>query len=151
EVAMDMPHRPAAFTLTSQRLGAIPLVNHFLARMRLDEVLGRWLPGHDARCQIRPATLARIVITNLVVDHQPLYGLGEWANAHAPAALGVPADQLTVLNDDRAGRMLDRLLRADRVSMLAELMVAVSATFSVDTSRLHNDSTSLSVHGAYPS
>ena len=45
--------------------------------------------------------------------------------------------------------MLDRLFLADRGSLLTELMTGVIREFGIDCSRLHNDSTSVSVHGAY--
>ena len=45
--------------------------------------------------------------------------------------------------------MLDRLFHADRGSLLTELMTGVISEFAIDCSRLHNDSTSVSVHGAY--
>ena len=38
---------------------------------------------------------------------------------------------------------------ADRGSLLTELMTGVIGEFGIDCSRLHNDSTSVSVHGAY--
>ena len=45
--------------------------------------------------------------------------------------------------------MLDRLFLADRGSLLTELMTGVIGKFGIDCSRLHNDSTSVSVHGTY--
>src|SRR6266702_1795361 len=48
-----------------------------------------------------------------------------------------------------AGRVVDRLFRADRGSLLTELIVGVIGEFGIDCSQLHNDSTSVSVRGAY--
>ena len=147
---MDTPNPPAApFTLTSQRIGALPVINHVAARMRLPAVLRHRLPCTDARVVIPPATLAQLVITNLVAGHQPLYALAGWARAHVPALLRLSEIQAAALNDDRAGRMLDQLFHADRTSLLTELMVTVIREFGIDMSQLHNDSTSISVHGDY--
>src|SRR6266545_1396275 len=52
---------------------------------------------------------------------------------------------------DRIGRALQKLFEADRASLLTELIVGVVGEFGVDTSELHNDSTSVSMHGAYRS
>ena len=79
----------------------------------------------------------------------PLYGLGEWAAAYAPSLLGLPDADTVWLNDDRIGRALVTLFDADRASLLTELIVGVVAEFGVDTAEMHNDSTSVSVHGAY--
>ena len=40
---MDTPNSDP-FGLVSQRLGALPVINHFLDRIGLDELLARWLP-----------------------------------------------------------------------------------------------------------
>ena len=140
---------PAPFTLASRRLGALPLVTHFARRIGLPGLLDRWVPPDDARLALDPATVLSIVVANLCIEHRPLYALGEWAAAYEPALLGLAGGQAGLLNDDRAGRMLDRLFLADRGSLLTELMTGVIREFGIDCSRLHNDSTSVSVHGAY--
>jgi len=139
----------APFTLASRRLGALPLVAHFARRMGLPGLLDRWVPPDDARLALDPATVLGAVVANLCTEHRPLYALGEWAAQFEPGLLGLAEDQAGLLNDDRAGRMLDRLFAADRGSLLTELMTGVITRFGVGCSRLHNDSTSVSVHGAY--
>ena len=111
---MDTP----AFTLTSQRLGALPLIGWFAARMGVPRLLDTWVPADDARLALDPAVVIAVMIANLTVEHRPLYALGEWAAAYEPAVLGLAAGYAGLLNDDRAGRMLDRLFRADRGSLL---------------------------------
>jgi len=139
----------APFTLASRRLGAVPLVAHFAGRTGLPGLLDRWVPPDDARLALDPATVLAAVVVNLCIEHRPLYALGEWAAAYEPALLGLAGGQAGLLNDDRAGRTLDRLFLADRGSLLTELMTGVIREFDIDCSRLHNDSTSVSVHGAY--
>lgn len=140
---------PARFTLSTRYLGALPIVGHFAARAGLPRLLDRWVPADDARLALDPATVLSIVVANLCIEHRPLYALGEWAACYEPSLLGLAADGPALLNDDRAGRVLDRLFRADRGSLLTELMVGVIGEFGIDCSRLHNDSTSVSLHGAY--
>jgi len=147
---MDMP-QPGPFDLLSQRLGALPLVNHFLDRAGLPALLGRYLPAADARVRLAPAIAVRLVVTNLLVGRQPLYALGEWAAPFAPQLLGLGPQDLEAVNDDRVGRALEALFDADRASLLTELVLGVVAEFGVDTAELHNDSTSISVHGVYRS
>jgi transposase len=148
EVAMDTPDT-GPFELVSQRLGSLPLINHFWDRAGLSGLLQRWLPAPDRRYRLTPATVIKLVVLNLLIGRAPLYGLGEWAAPYAPGLLGLAAADASWLNDDRAGRALEKLFDADRASMLTELIVGVVAEFGVDTSELHNDSTSVSVHGDY--
>ncbi len=147
---MDTPGS-GPFELLSARLGVLPLINHFFDRAGLSAILERYLPADDARLLISPASAVRIVVANLLIGRTPLYALGEWARPFAPGLLGLSDADPGVLNDDRVGRALERLFDADRASMLTELMLRVVAEFGVDTSELHNDSTSISVHGAYRS
>ena len=140
---------PARFTLTTRYLGALPVVGHFAGRMGLHRLLDAWVPADDARLALDPAVVIAAVVANLAIEHRPLYALSEWAAAYEPSLLLLGEDGPGLLNDDRVGRMLDRLFQADRGSLLTELMVGVIAEFGIDCSRLHNDSTSVSVHGTY--
>jgi transposase len=149
EVTVSAPGS-SPFTLASRRLGAVPLVAHFARRICLPGLLDRWVPPDDVRLALDPATVLSVVVANLCIEHRPLYALGEWAEAYEPALLGLAGGQADLLNDDRAGRMLDRLFLADRGSLLTELVTGMIREFGIDCSRLHNDSTSVSVHGAYP-
>ena len=141
----------AGFELISRRLGALPLVNHFLARAGVPALLGRYLPAEDARYRLAPATAIGLVVLNLLAGREPLYGLGEWAARYEPATLGLAGGDVEQINDDRVGRALERLFDADRASLLTELMLGVITEFGIDTTELHNDSTSVSVSGVYRS
>jgi hypothetical protein len=76
---------------------------------------------------------------------------GEWAAPFDPLLLGLDAEEVALFNDDRVGRALDQLFDADRASLLTRLMLGVIGEFGVDCSQLHNDSTSLTLSGAYRS
>ncbi|MGH3815085.1 MAG: IS1634 family transposase [Pseudonocardiaceae bacterium] len=112
-------------------------------------LLERYLPATDARVRLAPAAAVGLVVTNLLLGRAPLYGLGEWVVPFAPGLLGLVGGEVDAVNDDRVGRAPEQLFDADRASLLTELMLAVIAEFGVDTTELHNDSTSIRVHGAY--
>lgn len=137
------------FELRSEALGALPIVDRFLGRMRLGEVLERYLPAGDGRTQLPAAVVVDLIVRNLAIARQPLYGIAEWAQAFDPALLGLAAGETCALNDDRVGRALDELFDSDRASLLTDLVVGVIGAFEIDTSQLHNDSTSITLHGAY--
>jgi transposase len=139
------------FELETQGLGSLPVVNHFCGRLRLDQALARHVPAHDRRLRLAPAVALGVVIRNLIVCHRPLYALGEWAAPYDPALLGLGPGEAALLNDDRVGRVLERLFDADRASLLTEVVVGAVRTFGIDCSQLHNDSTSVTFTGAYRS
>jgi transposase len=141
---------PGQFTLHSQNLGCLPIVNFFLNRIGLADHLRNYLPHGDARLRLTPAAVVEVVVRNLVVGHRPVYALGEWAAAFDPGVLGLRAGDAEMLNDDRVGRTLDRLFDADRASLITKTVLAVIRDFDVETTQLHNDSTTVTVTGAYP-
>ena len=141
------PHPP--FELYSQRLGALPIIDVFLGRIGLQSLLERYLAPGDQRVILPAATAIGLLVRNLCVAREPLYGLVEWAERFDPGLLGLGPGEAALLNDDRVGRALDQLFDADRGSLLVELMLGVIGEFAIDTSQLHNDSTSISLHGDY--
>ena len=59
--------RVAGRTLTSYRLAALPVLNHLLSRLRLEEFLGNHLPREDRRSCIPTATTLIILLKNLLI------------------------------------------------------------------------------------
>lgn len=137
------------FELRSERIGALSIVDRFLERMRLGGALERYLAEGDERTQLQAARVVGVIVRNLAIAREPLYGIAEWAEGYDPELLGLRAEEAGLLNDDRTGRALDALFDADRASLLCELVVGAISEFEIDCSQLHNDSTSISLHGAY--
>lgn len=138
------------YALSREHLGALPVINFFLARMGVAEHLETYLPADDARLRLTPAAVIALVVRNIVAGHRPVYALGEWATPYDPAVLGLRPGDAEALNDDRVGRMLDRLFDADRASLITATVLGVIRDFGVDVSQLHNDSTTVTVTGNYP-
>ena len=137
------------FELASQALGALPILGHFLDRLGLEHVLERHLPDDDQRVLMAAARTIKVLVLNLCVEREPLYGIGEWACRFEADALSLEPGEVALLCDDRVGRALDRLFDADRASLLTELTLGAIREFGVDCSQLHNDSTSITLHGEY--
>ena len=137
------------FELEGEVLGALPVINHFLDRLGLEELLETYLPHDDRRLKLAPAKAIGVVVRNLVIGHEPVYALGEWATPFDPVLLGLAPGEVGLLNDDRVGRTLARLFDADRASLFTTLVLNVVDNFNVDVSQLHNDSTSVSLQGVY--
>jgi hypothetical protein len=146
---MTMTAEPR-FELSSQALGALPIVSHFLDRLGLEAILDRHLPDEDPRVLMAVARTIRVLVLNLCLEREPLYGIAQWAARFDPVALSLAGDEVALLCDDRVGRALDRLFDADRASMLTQLALCAINEFGVDCSQLHNDSTSITLYGDYP-
>lgn len=137
----------SSLALESRAVAGLPLVNTVLARLGFDHLLGQALPAGGRLPAAR--ALGVLVRTIALHDRQPVYTHAEWARRIEPALLGLRADQVSLLNDDRVGRALDRLFDADRAALLTELVLATVREFQVDVDQLHNDSTTLTLTGDY--
>jgi len=141
--------RSSAFTLRTERLGPLPLVNHFVARMGLAALLEKHVPTTDRRCRLSHAQALGVLVRSIVVEREPIYRAQETVHGFAAGLFGIHADDLESLSDDRLGRALDRLFEADRATLLTEVVLGVAKRFAVQLERLHNDSTSISFCGQY--
>lgn len=136
-------------TLRSEKIGALPIINHFLRRLRLEAWLQQHLPPEDCRVKIPAAKAILALLRNLLVSREPLYGLGEWAAAYAPDLLGLTREQLEALSDDSAGRGLGCLFRGEQGALVVSVIRHTIDEFQVALDELHNDSTTITMHGNY--
>jgi len=139
----------ATFDLHTQRLGPLPLVNHFLERMGLAAILERHVPTPDRRVALSHARALLVLLRSVVVEREPIYRQHETVRAFAPAMYGLGPTEVDRVDDDRIGRALDHLFDADRATLLTEVVVAVAKRFEVRFDQLHNDSTSVRLCGQY--
>jgi transposase len=142
-------HRPERFALRSERLGPLPLVNHFLQRMGLEHLLERYVPSAERRSAVTHAQALGVLLRSILVEREPVYRQQETVDGFAAGMFGIDAAQMQRLTDDRIGRALDRLFDADRGALLTEVAIAVGQRFAVAFDRLHNDSTSIAFCGQY--
>jgi transposase len=135
--------------LRSQTVGALPILNRLLERTRLEEFLRAALPPEDRRTKLSPAKALSLLVRNVLLSREPIYGIGSWAARHAPDLLGLTPEEIALLNDDRVGRALDKLFAADVPTLVLVVAAHVVKEFGLRLDELHNDSTTLSFYGAY--
>lgn len=140
---------PDEIELSAKRIAGLPVANAVLSRLDFDELVSSYLPEPDPRCALAPARPIGVLVRNLTLGREPLYGLGSWAVGFEPDLLGLSQIEAVALSDDCVGRALDQLFAADRASMLTELSLRAIDAYRIATDELHDDSTSLVLYGAY--
>ncbi len=138
-------------TLNTRRIAAVPILQHFLSRLRLREFLCDHLPHEDGRTRVPTATALLVLLRNLLISREPLYGVGEWVARHEPKLFGLSDVQVAAMNDDRVGRALDRLFDANLSGLALKVAAHAVREFDVSLDQLHNDSTTITFHGDYES
>lgn len=137
------------YDLVGERLGPLPLVNHFINQVGLEAILERYVPTTDRRCRLPYAKALGILIRSIIVEREPIYRHRDIVDGYAPALFSISANQAGNLKDDQLGRSLDQLFMADRGTLMTEIVVAATKRFDVRMDQLHNDSTSIKFTGQY--
>lgn len=144
----DQLHGQDRFNLQVERLGPLPLVNHFIERIGLEDLLNQHVKS-DARCAVPHARALGVLLRSLIVEREPVYRQQETVHGFASGMFGLSAKEMAHLGDDRLGRALDRLFDCDRAALLTEVVLAAAKRFDLRFDELHNDSTSISLCGSY--
>lgn len=135
--------------LRSFEVGAVPLLNHFLQRMRLEETLAEHLPADDVRQEIPTAAVVLLLIRNVLISREPMYGVPEWAARHGAEQFNLFHEQVSQLQDDRLGKALQRLFLGTTPDFVLAVVRQALREFHVSLDELHNDSTTITFHGSY--
>jgi transposase len=90
-----------------------------------------------------------VLVQNILVSREPIYGVSQWAMRFAPDVLDLYADEVELLNDDRVGRALFQTFEALATEMTVSVVREVINQFQLNLDELHNDSTSVSFYGSY--
>lgn len=141
--------RAGGQTLQTCSIGALPIINQLLDRMQLERFLNQHLPPDGRRMAVPTSRCLLLLLRNILLSREPIYGLGEWAERFTPELLGLRQGDLDHLNDDRVGRSLDRLFQASVPELVLDVVRHVVTEFDVSLEELHNDSTTVSFYGAY--
>ena len=146
-----MKAKGSSFELHTERLGPLPVVNHFLAELGVDRVLEGFVPTRDRRVALSYAKALGVLLRSIIVEREPIYRQQETVETFAPEAFGLESSEIKFLGDDRIGRALDRLFDADRGALLTEVVVGAVKRFRIRLDEAHNDSTTVRLSGQYVS
>lgn len=141
--------RSSGKMLRTYDVGALPIINRILERMRLSDILKQCLPPDDARTQLATHRGLLVLVRNILIAREPVYGIGQWASSYAPDLFDMWHHEMELLNDDRVGRCLDRQFEALDADFIITAVREVIERFQINLDELHNDSTSVSFYGAY--
>jgi len=128
----------SSFKLVQEKLGAIPLIDRFVEKLQLRVHLENTL---GSPCYIEPLIL---LLKNILVDRNALYSIKDWSAPYDPVLVAG-----RVIGDDRIARALDKLFKSDRATLMTSVVLEAIRQFKIDVSEIHNDTTSLKVHGSY--
>jgi hypothetical protein len=73
-------------SLRAERLGALPLINHFIVRLDLTRHLEHFVPTTDQRIRLPYAKALGVLLRSLLIEREPMYRQHETVSTFAPVA-----------------------------------------------------------------
>jgi transposase len=140
--------RQGRATLHVHRVGALPILRHFLDRMTFSRIVGSHLGTLRGHMLDHAQTLS-VLIQNYLLSPAPLYRMAEWAAPFSPSALGLSAEEKAAINDDRVARSLDALVSVRAGNIFFLLALNIIKKFEIETRRIHHDTTTVTLRGSY--
>ena len=133
-------------SLVRRYVGELPILRACAERLGLRSIISRYLSSHGNE-KIAAVDSLMIMVYNIACGRQPVYELEHWATRMGRRVLPGYGAGMNMLNDDRFGRVLDKLYMADRASLATEIAVETTRIEQLEHTRVHNDSTTVKAYG----
>jgi len=135
---------PNNIQIQPSKLGGLPIALSVMDSLKIREFFSKFIQD-DPRDMIPASESLMVILSNVVMERFPLYKMKEWAEDRPL----LPSGKVRYLNDDRVGRALHRLFKADRASLLTSVVLEAIKFYELNTQRVHNDSTTVKLFGEY--
>jgi len=130
-----------------KQVDVLPMVKHYMESLDLYNVFNKYVPT-SGKCLVKHAEGLCVLVENIICCSKPLYKVEEWVSRYSDGFVPNPK-HAAVFNDDRLARDISALSRADRHSLMTELSLNAIKAHELMTDEIHNDSTSITLIGAY--
>src|SRR6266705_1986644 len=131
-------------TIEAYQVQHLPIVKAYADKIGVVEVINQLVPTEMG---IDPGTIVLGMILDTLSGRSPLYRLEEFFAHQDTALLLGKAVTPEALNDDTAGRVLDRLYEIGTMKLFTACAVRADQVFGLDKRYVHFDTTSVSVYG----
>ena len=136
-------------SISHQRLCHLPLVMDVFRRMKVDQVIDHAIP-QDQRSKVSASECVATILSGVYSGAYSLWRLRERLEPYdMPTIMQDPTYSLDDFPEERLAKALDDLYLANLDKLMTAIAVQAIAHYSIDTSILHFDTTSLSFYGAY--
>lgn len=129
-------------------LGAHPIIEHYLQRLRIGEVIASYIP-QDRRLKLPVERTLGVLIHNILSAPMPMYAIADWLAPLDEQCLGLDPAQAACIGDDRVGQALERFYYGRHKDVFFHLALRAIKTFGLDCGQIHQDTTSITFCGKY--
>ena len=129
-------------------LGAHPIIEHYLQKLRIGELIGTYIP-QDQRLRLPTERTLSVLIHNILTPPMPMYAIADWLAPLDEQSLGLEPAQVGCIHDDRVGQALDRFYQGRHKDGFFHLALRAIKTFGLDCAQIHQDTTTVTFSGQY--
>lgn len=128
------------------RVDHLPIVSAFCGRIGLAQTVNRFMP---TQMEIDAGTIVQAMVLDTLSGRSPLYRLAEFFKHQDTELLLGRSVAGTALNDTTVGRAIDAIYEAGAEKLFGEVAFEAARRFPLDMSKVHFDTTSVSLWGDY--
>ena len=129
-------------------LGAHPIIEHFLQKLRVGELIATYIP-QDQRSKLPIERTLDLLIHNILTTPMPMYALADWLAPLDEHCLGLESAQVSYIHDDRVGQALERFYHGRHKDVFFHLALRAIKTFGLQCAQIHQDTTTVTFSGQY--
>jgi transposase len=134
--------------LMTRRLGAGPILQHFISKMGVVSLIDEYVPAPESR-KISHGEAVAALMVYLLCGERALYRMAQWAETTAVLSTLFPEYEPNDWTDDRLGDTLDALYSKGLEGIQGSLSARLVDVFEVCLEVIHYDTTSVSFWGTY--
>ena len=129
-------------------LGAHPIIEHFLQKLRVGELIATYIP-QDQRSKLPIERTLGLLIHNILTTPMPMYAIADWLAPLDEHCLGLESAEVGYIHDDRVGQALERFYRGRHKDVFFHLALRAIKTFGLQCAQIHQDTTTVTFSGQY--
>jgi transposase len=129
-------------------LGAHPILQHFMNRLKIPEIMSTYLPK-DQRINLSTDKTLTVFLHNILTQPMPLYEMGQWLQPLDETHLGLDVGESLLINDDRVGKSLDSFYHCRHQDIFFRLALRAIKIFEINCQQIHQDTTTITFSGRY--
>jgi transposase len=129
-------------------LGAHPIIEHYLQKLRIAELIGTYIP-QDQRMRLPIERTLCVLIHNILTTPMPMYAIADWLAPLDEQGLGLEPTDAGCIHDDRVGQALDRFYHGRHKDVFFHLALRAIKAFELDCGQIHQDTTTVTFSGRY--
>ena len=131
------------------KVASFPLMLAIINKLELRSIFSKHFKQHRNQ-KISTIDTLIIILFNIITGRQPMYELSNWVTDIHPQCFGFEEFDVSIFNDDRFGRAIDKIYNAERSTIMTEIVLNAIDKFKINLEEIHNDSTTIKAFGKIP-